>query len=257
MRAKSFATLAILTSASAALTLGTFETAPVQAATFTNINVGSFTGGDIGEGLDLDGNFSYAVNLLGPAVGSIRDANFTADNEPGVTVRAENGVSLWHNASYGSTTNDDRLETVMQSIRWSRSPGTVEVDLANLILGRTYKGQLLFAESGYDRGFDIFAEGVKLVDDFNPGITQGGWYITSKAAVVSFEFTATDSMLNLALGGLAPYSDKNPILNGLTLELLPEQEQQSVPEPTSGLGLLALGAIGAARALKRKSDQPT
>jgi hypothetical protein len=80
-------------------------------------SIGAFTGGDIGEGLDLDGNFVYAVNVGGPAAGPISDANFTTETAPGVTVDAQVTVPDWAVPNYGATTNDDNLETVMESMR--------------------------------------------------------------------------------------------------------------------------------------------
>ena len=50
--------------------------------------VGLFTGGDAGEGLDLDGIFPYAVNVRAGnlAVGPVRDAFFLPDTIPNVQV---------------------------------------------------------------------------------------------------------------------------------------------------------------------------
>ncbi|MBW4509721.1 MAG: PEP-CTERM sorting domain-containing protein [Scytonematopsis contorta HA4267-MV1] len=255
----------LFTAATLAITVGIIETQPTHAATFSNITVSTFSGGDVGEGLDLDGNFTYAVNMRGDAVGFIRDANFTDDRVAGVEVKADFFIPNWHFAEYGDSLNDKKLEKVMQSIRWTDSPvdpeskdikrtirnENLEVDLKNLQVGRKYKGQLLFAESCCDRGFDIFAEGTKLVDDLYARRIQGIVDYSAKVhkgAFVSFEFTAEDDTLNILLGDKAPVYDNNPILNGLTLELL-EEESKSVPEPaTSG----ALAAVGIVAILHRK-----
>ncbi|MBM3846927.1 MAG: hypothetical protein FJ405_11670 [Verrucomicrobia bacterium] len=112
--------------------------------------VGTFTGADEGEGLDLQGNFLYAVNVgTSGGAGRAGDAVFTADNVTGVTVVAGNNIPGWHSAAYGDTASDDTLETVMRSIRWSNAAEpanpVVRVQLSNLEVGVEYKLQLLFA----------------------------------------------------------------------------------------------------------------
>ena len=202
--------------------------------------VGTFTGADVGEGLDFSGQFEYAVNARGPGGMTIGDAVFTDDAAAGVTLMAQHEILSWHAANYGASADDDALESVMRSIRWSQSGTDVmTIDLANLIVGNDYSFQMLFAESCCTRGFDIFAEGSMIVDNFAPYTLQGGTNNTSIGAFVRYDFTAADSILNIAFGGSAPFSDNNPIINAFTLE-----NTSSVPEPTTiallGLGLLAL-----------------
>ena len=200
-------------------------------ATGGSATVGAFTGGaNFLQGLDLDGNFLYAVNVGGPAVGTIRDADFTAGNTntatPGVTVAAQNLSATWLNADFGVGVNDDRLESVMNSIRWSANPATVNID-ANVIRGRSYKLQLLFAEVTSDRAFDIFVEGQRIVGDFNVQNTQGGINILTAGAVVTYEFVAPDNIVNIVLNGAnATAPNKDPILSGFTLEQIGNTFQQ-------------------------------
>ena len=91
--------------------------------------VSSFTGGDDGEGLDMSGQFAYAVNVGGPGGGTVGDATFTdGSNEvgtAGVTINPtpSNQLPEWHAPEYGDSANDDALETTMQSIRWNTPPG--------------------------------------------------------------------------------------------------------------------------------------
>lgn len=182
----------------------------------------TFTGADRGEGLDLDGNFVYAVNAQGVAVGQIRGANFTADNVAGVTLTSNNAIGQggWVNPNYGTTQNDDRLEVAMSSIRWSSNPTTVNLDMANLVVGKQYKLQMMFADNGAARGFDIFAEGQLVSKGFSPGYYQGGGGASgTQGAVFTYRFVAGDSTLNIVLDGNATaFGDKNPILNAFTLE---------------------------------------
>lgn len=179
-------------------------------------------GGDVGEGLDLDGNIVYAVNARGPGNLRVRDALFTDQvSQPNVTITAPSEILNWQNPNYGSTTNDNNLEVVMQSIRFSSNPTTLNVDLKNLKVGGFYKLQLLFHESNVTRGFDIFANGQLIYDDFSAGrVSTAG-----QGAVVTYSFRAAATTMNIVLNG-APtaFSDKNPILQGLTLEAMPAQE---------------------------------
>jgi len=224
----------------------TLEELPyVEAA--ANGTVGTFTGGDAGEGLDLDGNFVYAVNVRGPAAGAVRDATFTDDSAPGVTIAAGAELLNWITPNYGITTNDDNLETVLQSIRNAgANPGTVTIDLANLEIGKPYKLQLLFAEGCCNRGFDVLVEGGLVADEFSPLALQEGVAGNSAlyGTVVTHEFTAGDTTLNIVLSGAAAsFPDQNPIIQGLTLELVPEPGALLL----AVMGLVGLAAFGRRR----------
>jgi hypothetical protein len=210
---------------------------------------GTFTGGDAGEGLDFTGDFEYAVNVLGNGGGTVGDATFTNDSASGVNISAQNQIIGWHNANYGNSANDNALEYIMQSIRWSgRGTDVVTVSLDDLTIGSDYSLQLLFAESCCSRGFDIKVEGQQIWNDFSAHALQGSINNTAKGAFLRYDFTAQDKILNIALGGSAAYGDNNPILNGLTLE-----NTTQVPEPTS-LAIFALGVMGlAARRFKKQS----
>lgn len=185
--------------------------------------VSTFTGGDHGDGLDLRGNFLYAVNTLGPGGLVIDGAFFTTDQNnatPGYTHNAGAAIGNWANPNFGATTSDNNLETLMQSIRHGAPGGQHQVNLGNLIIGREYKLQLLFSESCCNRGFDVSVNGNLVADNFNVGQVQGG--ITgapTKGAVVTHSFVATGSTANILLNGpAAPFTDTNPILSALTLE---------------------------------------
>lgn len=139
------------------------------------VTVGSFSGGDPGEGLDLQGNFTYAVNV-GPTApgGPVGDAVFTADNAPGVTVIAENSIAAggWGTADFGETEGDRNLSFVMNSIRWAPAPSVVTVRLA-VETGADYKLQLLFREDCCaGRGFNVVLGGELAVPDFMPAAVQ-------------------------------------------------------------------------------------
>lgn len=228
--------------------------APFAQAQLTT--VGTFTGGDAGEGLDLDGVFVYAVNARGPAAGPVRDAVFTDDSAPGVTLSAPNEILNWSAPNFGTSSNDDNLELVMQSIRWANFPTQVTVALANLQPGQAYRLQLLFGEQCCNRAFDVVVEGNEIVNEFAPFSTQGSTNLTGNGvgAVVTHFFVAGDDTLNIALGGTdTAQPDDNPTLQGFTLELVQSVEPQVVPAdaPWSilllGLLVVSVGGIVASR----------
>ena len=216
-------------------------------------SLGTFTGGDPGEGLDVEGSFAYAINLGGPGALVVGDATFTdgslagmqGGSSPGATIVETNEAIPWtYVGEYGDTTNDNNLEVVMQSIRWSdsRTQPPLGVDLA-VEEGMPYRLQLLFAEGIWDRGFNISVEGETVVEAFNIHSAQGAYWPENadRAVVYTLDLVAKDDTLSIALGGWDLRSaDNNPLLQGLTLEL--------VPEPGSlTLILLGLGGLLAVR----------
>jgi autotransporter-associated beta strand protein len=192
---------------------GTISLAPLKPA----IRSG-FTGGDLGEGLDLDGNFVHAVNVRGPGGLQVRDALFAADtNVTGVVVQASREILNWQNPVLGDSGDDDNLEVVMQSIRWGNSEtygGIVHVAFSDLVPAVNYRLQLLFFEpTNPNRGYDVLFDGVCIYNDFTAGL--GG----NQGAVLTYDFMATQSNHAVILEGRgAPFVDSAPILQGLTLE---------------------------------------
>jgi hypothetical protein len=106
--------------------------------------------------LDFLGNFEYAVNACGDGGSVIGDAIFT--NDSGI-ISSIQEINDWHITNYGSSANDNSLEFIMKSIRWSHIPEEFNVTLNNLTVGNDYSMQLLFAEDCCNHGFDIFADG--------------------------------------------------------------------------------------------------
>jgi len=195
---------------------------PIPAPTSTS--VGAFTGGDVGEGLDLDGEMIYAIDLGGPGGMQVRNAKFVPVTAPGIAIVAPRNIFSWGpgTRNYGASLNDDKLESMMRSIRWAAPPGEMfNLDLSNLQVGCRYKVQLLFQDSvGSSRNFDVYAEGALLADNFS---TAGG---SAAGVVLTHEYTAGDGILNLVLGGTPNAGgDRNPILNAMTLERIPDCSQ--------------------------------
>ncbi len=177
-----------------------------------------FTGADSGEGLDMQGSFLHAVNARGPAGAVIGDATFTDD--AGV-ITSEYEILNWIAPNYGPTADDAALSGVMQSIRWTDSDNggqeSVDVTLPNLVAGRTYKVQMLFADAATDRHFAVDVEGSRVVGDFQVAAMTGAGL--ELGAVLTHEFVATDDTLNVVLNGSGlPGADINPILQAITVE---------------------------------------
>ncbi len=188
--------------------------------------VGGFTGGDAGEGLDLDGTFVYAFSILPDtgAVGTVRDATFTSENVEGVTVAlAISQIPNWYVPEFGSSPNDDALEAIVQNIR--HGGGGVAITLSNIVAGNRYKLQLLFGEVCCARAMDVTVDGKLVADEFAPFVWQDGINNTAQGAVLAHEFTASSNVVVIrTLGGTAVttprYTDTNPIINAVTLEAL-------------------------------------
>ena len=92
------------------------------------------------------------------------------------------------------------------------------------------------------RGFNIYADGVLLAQDFSPPETQGGVNTLSSAALVSAELLTHRHALGIVLtvnGRTRPdFTDPNAILDGVTLEIL-----NQVARPTLGLTKEADGKL--------------
>jgi len=121
---------------------------PAEVHVSTAATTGTFTGADAGEGLDFSGSFMFAVDVAGTGGQTIGDAVFSDDSSnSALTITAENIIPAWGDAiDFGDSADDDALESVLQSIRWSASPTPVVVTMNGLAFGTEYKLQLLFHE---------------------------------------------------------------------------------------------------------------
>lgn len=180
-----------------------------------------FYGADPGEGLDFQGRFLYAVNVGGSGGLQVGDAQFTTDTN---LITAEYQITNFTSPNYGTSPNDDRLETIMQSIRWTQTGnGGIEditITLPGLEIGRTYKLQLLFGDSANQRHFAVDINGSRVVGDLPSAGIQGAYGSNpTQGAVLVHQFVADRSTMTIVLNG-EPVSggDRNPMVNAFTLE---------------------------------------
>ena len=188
----------------------------VTTSTLSTPVASTFTGGDIGEGLDLDGDFLYAVNVRGPSVPAIRDATFLDEaSVPNVVLTSNANILNWQTPAFGSTSNDDNLEVVMQSIRHGNAdPGFVNAVLNGLTPGTSYKLQLLIYENNPNRRTGILFDGVTIAQDYTGGIAL------NVGGVFTLEFLATATSHTVRLDSTTTTAayDGNPVLQALSLE---------------------------------------
>jgi hypothetical protein len=246
------------------IAMGGDPTDPVIETVTSGVTLAGFTGGDVDEGLDLDGSFLYAFSILPntAATGQVRDAIFTSENVPGVSVlNATSMIAAWYRPDFGDTENDNNLERIIGNIR--HGGGGANITLANLVVGRNYKLQLMFGEACCARGMDIYVDGKLVADEFAPFEYMGEINNPAQAAVVAYEFTAaTNKVVIQTLGSTVTtehYTDRNPIINAVTLEDLtggpitpPAPVIRSVSPQGAGFAVVFDSVVGSTYTLQFK-----
>jgi hypothetical protein len=199
--------------------------------------IGTYTGGDPGEGLDFQGNFAYAIDFAAPNAGggqTIGNATFTGwQSTPGATNVAQNDDSSVF--QMGTTAADAALKSLVDTGRWAdAAPPDITSNLT-VQPGRPYLLQLIFQE-GWNatapgiRQFNIDVEGVRLATNFDINAVTGPQtrnmaatpqvnVENTRGAVLSYVLTAGDPTLNIVLSHGAV---DNPRIEALTLEIIPE-----------------------------------
>jgi hypothetical protein len=234
------------------------------ASSAANPVIGTYSGGDPGEGLDFQGNFAYAIDFGSPAAPAPPAGGFTIGNAaftnwtstPGATNVANSDDSGIFQT--GTTPDDALLKRLVDTGRWANgATANITSDLA-VQPGRQYLLQLIFQE-GWNasavgvRRFNIDVEGTRLATDFDITAVTGPQPLNRNnppnnttpntlGAVLTYGLTASDSTLNIVLSHGA--SD-NPRIEALTLEIVPE------PATLAALGVLVVSCGLATRRWRR------
>jgi hypothetical protein len=193
--------------------------------------------------IDTTGTFAYALDFANSGgAKTVNGLTFQpAESASGVYIYAENFLE-YNRPELGADADATALEDVLQSIRWEGFDGAgdnLSVDLGGIITGQQYKLTLLFSDSNSaNRIFDININETQVEDDFSVGsVTLGD---NAQGAFWTYEFTADSNELNILLdGGSVPGFggiDRNPVLSGLMLEVVPEPGSVTL----SGLAAAAL-----------------
>jgi len=174
--------------------------------------------------LDFSGTFLNAINIAGTAT-TIGDVTFqdgrASNNTSNANESFQHQIENWNSRNYGNT----GLNNIMKGIRWSGGTGhSPYVQFTNATVGQKYKIQALFKEQNYNRYFDVYVDGTKIVDNFRPldaghaGVNQGR-YLTYQ-----FEAASTNVMFRMSgrtaenSGSRLHGNDVNPILNAISIE---------------------------------------
>ena len=192
------------------------------------VEISKFSGADLGEGLDLVGEFAYAVNISGFDRGIIGDAQFVTESVDGFTIESgfTSNLPILFEPEYGDTAADRTLEKIMSTFRGSKdlaSPEHVRIDL-NVQPGQSYKMQMLFAEYCCDGGFDILVEGEPVVSDFAilsyHSVPLANIRNRTDGVVVTHTLTAIDDQLGVELrtGNSTQRETGHGLIHAITLE---------------------------------------
>ena len=221
----------------------TFVTATMSllAAGSASATITTFTGGDPGEGLDLQGPFVYALNLseTQPAndIVAVQGAQFLRTRNPTPVPTGVAYSSFWNYdalpvGEYGGSANDNNLEILLDSAANAHTdPGTtnITISLSNLASG-PYELQMLMSPLGSsDRIMDIYVEG-SFQDTVN---VSTGTFPPNTGVLFTGTFPISDGTMDIVLARGAG-TVNTPIISAVTLEFIPEP---------SALVLLGMGGM--------------
>jgi fibronectin-binding autotransporter adhesin len=174
--------------------------------------------------LDFSGTFLNAINIAGTAT-TIGDVTFQDGRASNNTLNAnesfQNEIQNWNSRDYGDT----GLNNIMKGIRWSGGTGhSPYVQFTNATAGQKYKIQALFKEQNYNRYFDVYVDGTKIVDDFRP--LDAGSTSVNRGRYLTYQFEAASTNVMFRLSGRTAENsgerlhnnDVNPILNAISIE---------------------------------------
>jgi Bacterial TSP3 repeat len=215
---------------------------PLGAATTVNFGTISEITGPAD--LDLAGDIRYAVRFNGPDM-TVNGVTFVSDNPPPAgfsSVGTQNVVNWQTKPEFGSTPDDEALEEIYSDIRWTNAAVDPPLQATmDVTVGLQYRLQILFYgnHAGDRRGWDIQVDNVDAVDNITSlGVDAGGGvplYSPNIGLVYTYDFTASNSQVNVSMGqlfGVGPEQpDQNAIWSGIILERI------SAPADTDGDGL--------------------
>ncbi len=210
------------------------------------VTVSMFTGGDTGEGLDLDGSyFPYALDIGGPGGEHVRDVSFAEPVGPGMTVEVtalENlwgVVGHWVKPEFGDTVNDNALEYCIGYAGYATGTTAVSIHLGQdggpkLVEGLSYRLQIMEMERiDLPKGahYMDLSSGTKpeepllLADNFSDAADS-----LDTGSVLTYDFVATAGDANeffIELYSASKYGEipsgdyyDDPYLSAVTLECL-------------------------------------
>ena len=227
--------------------------------------LGEYTGGDVGDGVDLDGTFAYALAVGRPLSGgnvTVRDATFVPwsvntlfGNVTGATLtlpvpgngtgtgEVDTGLFDFGTGAANNTPDDNNLAEVMKWVNYADGSSIGELDLElrlDVSSGQQYKLQVLTESANHI--LDISLDGSEIQSNWDVE-TPGGAFPTQ---VMTHEFTAAGTTATILIhadpdfGGATNSNNGSAVLKALTLE--------QVPEPSSAaLLLVGLGCLGLLR----------
>ncbi|MFT4637093.1 MAG: hypothetical protein ACI8T1_000402 [Verrucomicrobiales bacterium] len=173
------------------------------------------------EGLDLAGSIIHAIDFGGTQTTVLSGVSFLPDTAvPELNLNANEPINEWgERNSFGSTTSDDHLATIMHGMRWAEFPAELSFSLQDIDPRSSHKLQLLFAEKCCDRGFDIQVNGAIAIPRFSP--KQLGADTPNQGVVVSLILKAGPSEIQVKLRGVPErFPDPSPVIQAATLERL-------------------------------------
>lgn len=208
---------------------------PTQGRRWVSTTVGTFSGSDTGQGLDLAGIFPISLffRSSGSITNQLGNALFSRSLATNLLVASDAVSNLWTAPSLGTNSSRQALSNVLGAALVSGSSRKISVQLP-VTQGLRYRLQLLFMERSSEskaphRGFDVSMNGQTVFPNLVPSdyLEALGSYpsqVSMNGVVLTREFTADFTTLNLELNGNTATSpsilEKTPFLNALSLEQL-------------------------------------
>ncbi|MBI1841531.1 MAG: lamin tail domain-containing protein [Verrucomicrobia bacterium] len=178
--------------------------------------------------LDLDGEFTYAINFSpDDPVRTVHGVKFLPDTQTikGAVLTGPQVVQAWQaKPEFGSSADANQLEEILFDIRWANSAGGERLRASLTVTnGEEYKLQILISGNNPEnRRWDIRLGGLQAVDEITSlGASPGQSYSVNRATLYTYQFVSTTNRFVVEMGdlfGANEGGDRNPIWQALTLE---------------------------------------